>query len=122
MLLGHIAIALLGFSIMKTFSRHKCSKPTASPKCHQIYCDEHGWANSVVVCRHLCDEFGLEYSQREATGDSPFEQAICKKCIAKVNEEGGWSEEAKKFGELRIICKAHFEERKKRHLRIDWPE
>jgi hypothetical protein len=78
-------------------------------------CVAHGKSDPHVVCQHLYNESGLKYLLLHPSVESPFWQAFCQKCIAVLDEEGGWSDRAREFGKLSVICVRCFKKKIRRH-------
>jgi hypothetical protein len=75
-----------------------------------------------VVCQHLRQEQGLTYYTLPPWPGHPFTQAWCQKCHAVLEEEDGWSDRAKAFSDLRLVCSACYQVVVSHHHWAELPE
>jgi len=71
-----------------------------------IDCDEHGSQPAAFACRHLLESRDAGFHQ----GFDPerpytlFPDAWCDACEAVLDEEGGWTDRALSFADIRLLC------------------
>ncbi len=70
-------------------------------------------------CRRLCAETGLWNCASQPSPGNPFGWwACCEVCHTVLEQEEGWSEHAKKFAGLRLVCKSCFKTALRGHRRL----
>lgn len=67
----------------------------------------------ILVCNHLIENQYLHLNFPESVDD---DQAWCDQCEAILQEEGGWTDRAVKFANLKPCCRCCFAEMRERHL------
>lgn len=85
-----------------------------------IYCETHGESEKTFVCRHLTeDSAGLGFNREEPTDENRFPDAWCDNCEIICKAHGGWSNEAQKLVEIRMLCSGCYERCRIRNTRTD---
>lgn len=67
----------------------------------------------VWTCHHLIDN---QYLHLNFPKNADDDQAWCDKCEATLREEGGWTDVALEFVNLKPCCRCCFAEMRERHL------
>ena len=87
---------------------------------YTVTCGTHGVSPGCVACRHLREGAGLRYHAiRPFPAEAPrLWQAWCGECHAVLEQEGGWTDRAKAFIDIAIICTPCYRETMRRHHRV----
>lgn len=80
-----------------------------------INCGAHGGRVSAVVCKHLLSLAVAPAGFIENSSDPHDLQAWCHQCEEKFEQEGGMSDEFRKFNDMSIVCVVCYGEAKSRH-------
>jgi hypothetical protein len=80
----------------------------------QVNCPAHGPSSYAILCGHLARGHGFGYFAMKPFGPSPA-QAWCELCDGVVEREGGWTETAKAFARLQLVCAVCWEHRLESH-------
>ncbi len=82
-----------------------------------IQCEKHGERYATYVCQHLLDgeqkgfNFGFD-------PDDPYKlypDAWCDECERLYDEAGGWTDDAMKIADIKMLCSGCYMERREEH-------
>jgi hypothetical protein len=75
-----------------------------------VHCDVHGDMEQTFVCSHLADEsHGLGFNREPPGEDARFADAWCDDCELIRSAHNGWTDEARKLTEIKLLCSACYE-------------
>lgn len=85
-----------------------------------VNCHNHGECEETFVCSHLTEATaGLGFNRNEPTEEDSFPYALCDNCDLIFQAHQGWTEEAEKLIELRLLCSRCYELSRIRNTRTD---
>ena len=75
-----------------------------------VNCGTHGDVGPAFVCCHLIrDELApAGFNEAELEPDDPEPMAWCNACETMIDETGGWTEQAEKFADIKLVCEFCF--------------
>jgi len=69
-----------------------------------VECGSHGPSHAAFVCTHLFSEPGQKWYRDYPGKNNPSPDAWCSACEHMFEQEGGWSEVASDFADIKLIC------------------
>lgn len=75
-----------------------------------VNCAQHGERRSTLVCRHLTrgEKLGF-FTAAEDDPENPWPGAWCGACEKLLEEDKGWSERAREFARVTLVCDKCYE-------------
>lgn len=77
----------------------------------KINCEVHGETNATFVCQHLLrgQDLGFNIGFDPDDPDDLCPDAWCNQCDALYDAEGGWTDKAVEFSDIKLLCAGCYE-------------